>query len=143
VRGGGAGHGAARAARLVAPAAPGARRLRRRHPAHGHAMSRPLQSLPGAGAPRLKVEYARAPEPGALLVDDALAVFGFGAAAPVHGDPRYLRVPLMPHGAAPFEVWHANGPVEHGRQGDIQWATDGQLLFGAIEVDETRVDGIA
>src|SRR5690606_34068333 len=106
-------------------------------------MSRPLQSLPGAGAPRLKVEYARAPEPGALLVDDALAVFGFGAAAPVHGDPRYLRVPLMPHGAAPFEVWHANGPVEHGRQGDIQWATDGQLLFGAIEVDETRVDGIA
>src|SRR3546814_17513032 len=41
------------------------------------------------------------------------------------------------------------GPVEHGREpapaeagGDIQWATDGQLLFGAIEVDEARVDGI-
>src|SRR3546814_19948048 len=55
----------------------------------------------------------------------------------------------MPHGDAPFEVWHANGPVEHGREpapaeagGDIQWATDGQLLFGAIEVDEARVDGI-
>src|SRR3546814_17687288 len=26
--------------------------------------------------------------------------------------------------------------------GDIQWATDGQLLFGAIEVDEAHVDGI-
>src|SRR3546814_4306608 len=55
----------------------------------------------------------------------------------------------MPHGDAPFEVWHANGPVERGREpapaeagGDIQWATDGQLLFGAIEVDEAHVDGI-
>src|SRR3546814_12312468 len=55
----------------------------------------------------------------------------------------------MPHGDAPFEVWHANGPVERGREpapaeagGDIQWATDGQLLFGAIAVDEAHVDGI-
>ena len=104
-------------------------------------MNRPLQSLPGAGAPRLQVEYVHAASPAPLLGDDVLAVLGFGT-APLHDDPRYLRVPLMPHGDAPLEVWHANGPVEHGRDNDIQWATDGQLLFGAIEVDEARVDGI-
>src|SRR5690606_13291608 len=142
VRGRRAAHGAARDARLVAPAPPGARRLRRRNAALGHAMSRPLQSLPGAGAPRLQVEYVHAASPATPLAgDDVLAVLGFGG-APLHDDPRYLRVPLMPHGDAPLEVWHANGPVEHGRDGDIQWATDGQLLFGAIEVDEADVDGI-
>ncbi|GAA3926531.1 pteridine-dependent deoxygenase [Luteimonas lutimaris] len=104
-------------------------------------MSRPLQSMPGAGAPRLQVEYVHASSPAPLLGDDVLAVLGFGG-APLHDDPRYLRVPLMPHGDAPFEVWHANAPVAHGREGDIQWATDGQLLFGAIEVDEARLDGI-
>ena len=105
-------------------------------------MSRPLQSMPGAGAPRLQVEYVHAASPAAPLAgDDVLAVLGFGG-APLHDDARYLRVPLVPHGDAPLEVWHANGPVKHGRDGDIQWATDGQLLFGAIEVDETRLDGI-
>jgi len=105
-------------------------------------MSRPLQSLTGGDMPRLRVEYVHADSPATPLAgDDVLAILGFGG-APLHDDPRYLRVPLMPHGNAPFEVWHANGPVEHGRDGDIQWATDGQLLFGAIEVDEARLDGI-
>src|SRR5690606_26521212 len=142
VRGRRAAHGAARGARLVAPAAPGARRLRRRNAALGHAMSRPLQqSLPGAEAPQLQVEYVHAASPAPLLGGDVLAVLGFGT-VPLHDDPRYLRVPLMPHGDAPFEVWHAAGPVEHGRDGDIQWATDGHLTFGAIEVDEARLGGI-
>jgi len=92
--------------------------------------------------PRLQVEYAHAAAPSALMADDTLAVFGFGDAAPRSDDPRYLRVPLQPHAAAPgrveqhFEVWHANAPVAHGRDGAIRWASDGQLLFGAIEVDE-------
>src|SRR5690606_34944034 len=137
-----AAHGPARDARLVAAPAPAAGRLRRRNPAHGQPMSRPLQSMPGGGTPRLQVEYVHAATAAAPLAgDDVLAVLGFGG-APLHDDPRYLRVPLMPHGDAPFEVWHANGPVERGRDGDIQWATDGQLLFGAIEVDEARLDGI-
>src|SRR3546814_1462390 len=83
------------------------------------------------------------------LVTGVQSVLFRSGGAPLHDDPRYLRVPLMPHGDAPFEVWHANGPVERGREpapaeagGDIQWATDGQLLFGAIEVDEAHVDGI-
>lgn len=106
-------------------------------------MSRPLQSMPGAGAPRLQVEYVHAASPAALLAgDDTLAVLGFGDTHQ-HDDPRYLRVPLMPQGAAPFEVWHANAPVVHGRDGDIRWSTDGQLQFGAIEVDEADLNGIA
>lgn len=117
-------------------------------------MSRPLSSMPGgaAPAPRLQVEYAHVAAPSSLMDDDTLAVFGFGDAAPHSDDPRYLRVPLQPHAAAtgargphaghaPYEIWHANAPVAHGRDGAIRWASDGQLLFGAIEVDEDD-DGI-
>jgi chorismate lyase/3-hydroxybenzoate synthase len=94
-------------------------------------------------APRLAVDYVRADAPEALLADDVLAVFGFGAhVAQASVDPRYLRVPLEPHGAAPYEVWHANAPVMRGRDGDIRWASDGQLLFGAIEIEEGEA-GIA
>lgn len=101
-------------------------------------MSRPLQSMSGHDAvARLRVEYMPAASPAPLLADDdVLAVLGFGDVPHHHDDPRYLRVPLQPHGEAPFEIWHANAPVARGRHGDIRWASDGQLLFGAIEVDE-------
>lgn len=97
-------------------------------------MSRPLPTQ-RAGA-RLAVDYVAAAAPDALLADDTLAVLGFGSNAPRCDDPRYLRVPLQPYGAAPFERWRANAPVRYGRDGDIAWATDGQLMFGAIEIDE-------
>lgn len=105
-------------------------------------MSRPLAHLPPE-PPRLAVDYLRADAPAALLAPDVLAVFGFGDAAPALDDPRYLRVPLQPHGdsVGVFEAWRANGPVEHGRDGALRWATDGQLLFGAIEVDEDDAAG--
>ena len=112
-------------------------------------MSRPLTSFPDhehdhdrvVPQPRLTVEYVDADTPVSLLAgDDVLAVLGFGAQAPSHGDahddPRYLRVPLQPYGRSPFEVWRANAPVVHGREGEIRWATDGLLQFGVIEVDE-------
>lgn len=104
-------------------------------------MSRPSASMTSiASQARLDVDYVAADSPAALLDGaDTLAVFGFGNDAPRHDDPRYLRVPLQPHGAAPFEVWRAHGPVAHGRDGDIAWATDGQLLFGAIEIDEREI----
>ena len=96
---------------------------------------------PAARPPRLQVDYVRAANPPALLADDTLAVFGFGDDAPHADEARYLRVPLQPHaahagGAHACEVWRANAPVRHGRDGDIRWASDGELLFGAIEVDE-------
>ena len=110
-------------------------------------MSRPLSSLTSTPA-LLAVDYEYAADPQALLADPSvLAAFGFGGGAPRSDDPRYLRVPLEPYGGgsdvqAPFEVWRANAPVHSGRDGDIAWATDGELLFGAIEVDEAAI-GIA
>ena len=104
-------------------------------------MSRPMASMPCAGShARLVVDYVPADSPTALLAgDDVLAVLGFGSNAPYNDDPRYLRVPLQPHGASPFEVWRAGAPLARGRDGDIAWSTDGQLLFGAIEVDESAI----
>ncbi|WP_370565522.1 pteridine-dependent deoxygenase [Luteimonas salinilitoris] len=98
-------------------------------------MSRPLIAVHDEPA-RLQVDYADADAPDALFGDDVLAVLGFGHDAPHCDDPRYLRVPLQPYGAAPFEVWRANAPVRRGRDGAIAWASDGHLGFGAIEVEE-------
>lgn len=101
-----------------------------------------MTSMPAATPhhARLEVDYVAADSPAALLAgDDVLAVLGFGNDAPYCDDPRYLRIPLQPHGAAPFEVWRANAPVTRGRDGDIAWSTDGQLLFGAIEIDESVI----
>lgn len=87
--------------------------------------------------PMLRVDYA---EPGTLHAwlahDDVLAVFGFGGDAARDDDPRYLRVPLQPHGTGLLEVWRTQVPVERGRDGDIAWAGNAQLCFGAIEVPE-------
>ncbi|UNK51161.1 pteridine-dependent deoxygenase [Lysobacter sp. S4-A87] len=86
--------------------------------------------------PHLSVDYVDASPQQLLDGNDTLAVIGFGSDAPHHDDPRYLRVALQPHGAAPFEVWRGSGPVMRGRDGDVAWAEDGTLQFGAIELDE-------
>ncbi|MEG3192723.1 pteridine-dependent deoxygenase [Lysobacter sp. D1-1-M9] len=85
---------------------------------------------------RLAVDYLHAAPADVLAGEDTLAVFGFGAGAPHHDDPRYLRVALQPHGDAPLEVWRGSGAVARGRDGNIAWAEDGALQFGAIELDE-------
>ncbi len=105
-------------------------------------MSRPLP-LPACDA-QLQVAYAPAETLEAQLADArTLAVFGFGPDAPHHADPRCLVVPLQPlQGPAPVEVWRCAGPVRHGRDGDVAWSTDGQLLFGAMEVEEPADGGI-
>ena len=102
-------------------------------------MSRP-QPFSGAGA-QLDIGYAPADSLARQLADPrVLAVFGFGADAPVLDDPRWLRVPLQPLGEdAPLvEVWRAGAPVAHGRDDGVAWASDGQLLFGALEIDEAE-----
>lgn len=107
-------------------------------------MSRPMSSLPiGSAHARLDVDYVYTGTPDELLQgEDVLAVMGFGNDAPHHDDPRYLRVPLQPYGASPFEVWRTRSPVRHGREGDIAWSSDGQLSFGVIEIEEREI-GIA
>ncbi|NUS61434.1 MAG: pteridine-dependent deoxygenase [Lysobacter sp.] len=63
-------------------------------------------------------------------------MFGFGENAPLQDDPRYLRVPLHPHGAAPLEVWRTQAPVQAGRQGALRFAETDTLQFGWIEIPE-------
>ena len=88
-------------------------------------------------APHLRVDYVDATRLTEWLAQpDVLAVFGFGPDAPGADDPRYLRVPLAPHGAAPLEVWRGKGEVNAGHDGPIRWSSDGELLFGVIEVRE-------
>ena len=105
-------------------------------------MSGPMAGPARGNMARLVVDYVRSDAPARLLDgDDVLAVFGFGSTAPeTLGDPRYLRVPLEPHGDAPYEVWHANAPVVRGYDDGVRWASDGELMFGAIEVPERDGD---
>ncbi|HHW4681023.1 MAG TPA: chorismate transformation enzyme, FkbO/Hyg5 family [Xylella taiwanensis] len=85
----------------------------------------------------LHIDYAPTSALGMLLADRCvLAVFGFGADAPHADDPRYVRVPLEPYGEAPLEVWSSNTPADVGRNNEIAWASNGQLQFGAIELEE-------
>lgn len=94
--------------------------------------------------PRLAVAYRRDAINDLLADRRLLALIGFGAAAPLPDDPRCLRVTLAPHGEpAPSEVWLSDRAVDCGREADLQWASDGELLFGAIELDEQKVGGIA
>lgn len=88
-------------------------------------------------SPLLAVDYVHAQRPAALLGNDVLAVLGFGANAGDCDDPRYLHVPLQPYGTAPMELWRGNAPVQFGRDDGLAWSSDGQLGFGAIELDET------
>ena len=86
--------------------------------------------------PQLAIDYAAGDLDTLLAQADTLAVFGFGPAAPSHADPRYLRVALEPHGEAPFEHWRGHAPVARGSSDGIDWAEDGALQFGSIELDE-------
>ena len=96
------------------------------------ALHAPLQQ-PAA----LRVDYRHDALATLLAEPGLLAVFGFGAdAPPAHPDPRYLHVALPIHGPAPFECWFGAGPVRHGREDGIAWATDGGLQFGWMEIAE-------
>ena len=90
-------------------------------------MSRPMSS-PATSA-CLSVDYEHGDVASLLADDTVLAVLGFGNEAPAHDDPRYLRVPLQPHGAAPQEVWRGNAPVHSGRDGDMAWAKSQNFLY--------------
>jgi chorismate lyase/3-hydroxybenzoate synthase len=102
-------------------------------------VSRP-QPFSSAGA-QLDITYAPADSLVRQLADpQVLAVLGFGTGATVPDDPRWLQVPLQPlgEGAPLIEVWRAGAPVSHGRDDGVAWASDGQLLFGALEIDEAE-----
>lgn len=99
--------------------------------------------VPACAGAALHVQYVHGDVETLLADAEVLALIGFGAGAPrTHRDPRYLHVALQPLLApAPFEVWRGTGPVGSGRDGAIAYAQDGQLLFGALQVDEVDADG--
>lgn len=91
----------------------------------------------------LEVSYEYATLATLLTESNVLAVFGFGPVAPITDtDARYLRVPLDAFGQPLFEVWRVQGSVSSGRCGDIRYASDGEYLFGVIELDEAEYGGI-
>lgn len=84
-----------------------------------------------------QVSYRNADPRAVMQEPGTLAVFGFGAGADGSDDPRWLRVDLESFDApAPLEIWQVDGPVAHGREGDVQWASGGGWLFAAITLDE-------
>ena len=91
----------------------------------------------GAGA-SLRVRYVHGAAADAVLADPSvLAVVGFGNAAPLAADPRFVRVALRPIGEpAPLEVWSVRGPVSHGRDGDLAYARDQHLQLVSLRVPE-------
>ena len=106
----------------------------------GRSVARPL-----ADAPVLRVAYEYADLDALLGEPDVLAVLAFGGNAPAaHSDSRYLRVALEPlQTPKPFEVWRASAAVVGGRAGVVRYAHDGNLLFGALEIDESRFESVA
>lgn len=94
----------------------------------------------------LRVDYVDPAQLPALLADDhVLAVFGFhaGNGAAPSDDPRYLQVGLQLDGAPMLEVWRSRHPVRCGRGANgAAWASDGALLFGALQIEEAAHGGI-
>jgi chorismate lyase/3-hydroxybenzoate synthase len=72
--------------------------------------------------------------------------FGVGTGVAVaqagHLDIAVGLQPLLPD-SSNVEIWHASGPVQHGRDGALYYAHDGQSLFAAIEVDEREHGGLS
>ena len=103
------------------------------------------QTSPAAAA-SLQIDYADPALLPALLADpQVLAIFGFhaGSAAPPSDDPRYLQVGLQADGVAQLEVWRSDKPVSCGRDANgVAWASDGVLMFGALQVEENAHGGI-
>jgi chorismate lyase/3-hydroxybenzoate synthase len=91
--------------------------------------------------PPLNVSYVDQSAADVLADDHVLAAFGFGSQAERVSDPRFFCVALEPVASRACEVWRATAPVQSGRSGEIQWSTDGNYLFFALEVDEAEKGG--
>jgi len=97
-------------------------------------------------AAALQIDYADPSQLSALLADpQVLAIFGFqaGDGTAASDDPRYLQVGLQPDGEAQLEGGRSDKPVSSGRDANgVAWASDGALMFGALQVDEHQHGGI-
>lgn len=107
-------------------------------------MTRSADVVTADGA-TLRIDYFDPSQRDALLADpQLLALFDFqpghsGASA----DPRQLRVGLQAYGQPRLECWRSNAAVHHGRDHELAWCSDGELAFGALQIDEAAHGGIA
>jgi chorismate lyase/3-hydroxybenzoate synthase len=70
-----------------------------------------------------------------------LGIVGFGATPLALGsamqrEVRWVRIPVLGGQAASFEVWASRKPVTSCGQGNIRAATDGDVLFGSMELEQ-------
>lgn len=65
---------------------------------------------------------------------EVLACVVHGDAAAPDDDPRCVRLALPLLEGAAVELWESATPVRHGRQGDIGFAENGEVLFGQLRI---------
>jgi len=74
-----------------------------------------------------------------LASDRVLAVFGFSGFAEQGGltDPRYIDTGLVQLAGEPVhEVWHSKLPVTTGREKDINWACNDEVLLLSLALED-------
>lgn len=74
-----------------------------------------------------------------LRDDSVLALIRFGTHTEIKlEDPRQISIGLPPLGPQRFvEVWRTHLPIVRRREGDLCYATDGEILFGSLLVEES------
>lgn len=98
-------------------------------------------AAPAAVLPR--VMYRRRAECRALS-PGILAAISFGAGDPLFADPRCVDIGLRQlNDEDMIELWISRGTVRFGTAGPLRYAMDDDFLFGIVELDERRYDGIA
>ena len=105
------------------------------------AISKDTSTVPGHLLAPFRIVYAGAERIAGLLADDRLmAVIGFNQVSAIdREDPRRLSVGLPELGAKEtVEVWFSREPVAIGREGDIAFSRNRQVLFGHLLVDEAQ-----
>jgi chorismate lyase/3-hydroxybenzoate synthase len=89
-----------------------------------------------------RVEYVR--DAWRTLGDDVLAALVFGAEPAPSQDARIIHVGIAAADGRPaFEVWRAGRAATCAASGPIRFATDGNYLFGCLEVREQDHGGLS
>ena len=87
------------------------------------------------------VEFLRQSE--LALDDDVLAALVYGADPPTMSDTRIIHVGLATADGGPaVELWRTAGKATTGTSGSIRYATQGDFLFGCLEVHEREHGGM-
>ena len=80
-----------------------------------------------------------------LRDESVLALIRFGMRTALGADdPREISIGLPPLGAPRVvEVWRTHLPIIRGREGDLRYAMDGEILFGSVLLEESSSGDLA